>query len=66
MSIISGSAAMDYCVDDLLKNIEIGGQKLSIIFQSKHQSLMKNSHKHVEMRRIESLGANLINDNNDG
>jgi len=45
---------MDYCVDDLLKNIEIGGQKLSTI------SCVKRSNK-FELKKNISLEENLLN-----
>ena len=46
---------MDYCVEDLLKNFEFRGQRLSEI---RHQSLKKS--KRIGLRTIDSLKQELL------
>ena len=55
MSLVTGSNGMDYCVEDLLKNFEFRGQRLSEI---RHQSLKKS--KKTGLRKHDSLRSELL------
>ncbi len=61
MSILSGSMGMDYTFDNLLKNIEIGGKKLSTIRMGRPKSFVLSPMK-VILKKNKSLGANLLED----
>ena len=58
---MSGSMGMDYTFDNLLKNIEIGGKKLSTIRQGRPKSFVLSPMK-VLLKKHKSLGANLLDD----
>lgn len=62
MSILSGSMGMEYNVEDLLKNIDIHGTKLSSIRLEKYSNFIKKS-KISELKTKRSLGLPLLDKN---